>query len=1137
MQHSGWVDFYRIAAFHESKLAHSTGQFRKGHYSRSPLPCDRFACCPDHDMLFAWWLGEMIPRQRPKAPSFHAGGSANSIGLVAAMHEWTWSAGNVDRMRMFAMTSATAAAALIFGATAALAGAFVEPPVFASSRGVLDLLMIAQPQPVPSIIFNPPDQSPPLNPIGWVYTVCPRSVSLPGNQCPASSPTVSNYGGVRLALQKGDSLKIRLVNRLPALDPIKVNRSADPGGDNLPLNLTNLHTHGLIVPARAPTLADPTFGDYVFVQIYNSANGTPVPLSTHQHGSIVKDYVDYRIDIPANHPSGPFWFHPHVHGIALNQVSSGLSGIISVGAAGDYAFGDISEIPFPESNVRNLVLKDMQVLAASNGLQFQNGTAPVANGEVLNQQASPFCNQFQVFNEPPRLGSCTGISLIHTQQGGGVSTATWGSGGGIFPGAVWYFTVSGQQYPTINVTEADGELWRFTNASGSLSYDLQLTDNATKTPMVMQLVSVDGVSIDIPPGTPVGTVAQAAGARFNVVACPNVTTTLSSAPVCIDGLVMMPSSRAEVYVTYRDQNGNIVTPPAGASATLNMVAITMGPVGDPWPAVQLASVQFNQTGVRTIVRSAIDVHGDALAANRPGGIFHARVPNAAAAPLPTGCKPLPAGHRRRVFFGFPDTSNPDVFGLGYEEVDENDVPVPGTELPLMAFDPSINTICIPLGPGQTPVTETWELVNLATENHNFHIHQTRFRYVEDTAPTGSLLAPALDPSVGAGVMEDNLPLPVATTNVTAVVNDQYGYCTIAQWRSGDCTSTPIVIQNTFTQIGHFVYHCHILAHEDGGMMAAIEVVPSPSPNPTNTHDYNGDGKSDVAWRDTSGNVAIWEMNGTTILNQANSFVTNVPANWSIVGTGDYNGDGKSDILWQDTSGNVAIWEMNGTTVLNQASSFVANVPTNWSIVATGDFNGDGMSDILWRDSSGNVAIWEMNGTSVLNASDSFVANVPTNWSIVGSGDYNGDGKSDIVWQDGSGNVAIWEMIGATVLNASTSFVANVPGNWSIAGAGDFNGDGKSDILWHDTTGNVAIWEMNGTAILNQATSFVANVPGNWSIVGSGDYNGDGVSDVVWHDAGGNVAIWEMNGTAILNQSTSFVANVGGNWSIQDPQGN
>ena len=127
------------------------------------------------------------------------------------------------------------------------------------------------------------------------------------------------------------------MNRLPALNPVKVNHSQDPGGANLPLNLTNLHTHGMIVEPRAPTLSDPTFGDYVFVEIYNSANGTPQPLGTHQHGSIVKDYADYRIDIPANHPSGAFWFHPHVHGIALNQVSSGLAGIISVGSVSDYA--------------------------------------------------------------------------------------------------------------------------------------------------------------------------------------------------------------------------------------------------------------------------------------------------------------------------------------------------------------------------------------------------------------------------------------------------------------------------------------------------------------------------------------------------------------------------------------------------------------------------------------------------------------------------------------------------------------------------------------------------------------------------------------------------------------------------------
>jgi hypothetical protein len=121
------------------------------------------------------------------------------------------------------------------------------------------------------------------------------------------------------------------------------------------------------------------------------------------------------------------------------------------------------------------------------------------------------------------------------------------------------------------------------------------------------------------------------------------------------------------------------------------------------------------------------------------------------------------------------------------------------------------------------------------------------------------------------------------------------------------------------------------------------------------HDSNHDGKSDITWRDTSGNTAIWLMNGIAVTNQNSSFVANVPSQWAIVGQRDFNGDGKGDLLWRDSSGNVAIWEMNGATVLNANSSFVANVPTpQWSIFGTGDFNGDGNADILWQDTSGNV---------------------------------------------------------------------------------------------------------------------------------------------------------------------------------------
>ena len=75
---------------------------------------------------------------------------------------------------------------------------------------------------------------------------------------------------MRLALQKGDTLKIRFVNRLPKVNPLKLNHINDEGQANLFLNPTNVHTHGLIVPARAATRADPTWGDNVFVTVYNA---------------------------------------------------------------------------------------------------------------------------------------------------------------------------------------------------------------------------------------------------------------------------------------------------------------------------------------------------------------------------------------------------------------------------------------------------------------------------------------------------------------------------------------------------------------------------------------------------------------------------------------------------------------------------------------------------------------------------------------------------------------------------------------------------------------------------------------------------------------------------------------------------
>jgi FG-GAP repeat len=55
----------------------------------------------------------------------------------------------------------------------------------------------------------------------------------------------------------------------------------------------------------------------------------------------------------------------------------------------------------------------------------------------------------------------------------------------------------------------------------------------------------------------------------------------------------------------------------------------------------------------------------------------------------------------------------------------------------------------------------------------------------------------------------------------------------------------------------------------------------------------------------------------------------IPAPWFVAGTGDFNGDGKSDILWRDDSGNTSMWFMNGTMVA--AAAFVGNIPTTWTV--------------------------------------------------------------------------------------------------------------------------------------------------------------------------------------------------------------
>ena len=283
-------------------------------------------------------------------------------------------------------------------------------------------------------------------------------------------------------------------------------------------------------------------------------------------------------------------------------------------------------------------------------------------------------------------------------------------------------------------------------------------------------------------------------------------------------------------------------------------------------------------------------------------------------------------------------------------------------------------------------------------------------------------------------------------------------------------------------------HTIVLAdYRPGGSSGAYDMLQATIASwivePSNRCDFNGDGKTDILWRNKStGQNVVWFMNGAAF--SSYSWIDTVTdTNWQIVGTGDFNGDGKTDILWRNkiSSQNV-IWLMNGTIYSNYVE--LLQVPdNNWQIVGTGDFNGDGKTDILWRHkSTGQNVVWYMNGATYSSYAE-IMQVTDTNWEIVGTGDFNGDGKTDIVWRNkNTGQNIVWFMNGTTYSNY-VELLQVTDTNWQIVGTGDFNGDGKTDILWRNkSTGQNVVWLMNGTTY--NSYTWLPDVPDtNWEVVG------------------------------------------------------
>ena len=236
----------------------------------------------------------------------------------------------------------------------------------------------------------------------------------------------------------------------------------------------------------------------------------------------------------------------------------------------------------------------------------------------------------------------------------------------------------------------------------------------------------------------------------------------------------------------------------------------------------------------------------------------------------------------------------------------------------------------------------------------------------------------------------------------------------------------------------------------------------------------------------SGTNYVWHLDGATITGGVLTIVSqgllpSVDATWSVAGIGDFNGDGKSDIFWRNVDGTNYVWHVDGATINGGVLSIVSQglLP---SVRCDVDRRGprrlqrrrqDG--DVLWRKSDGTNYVWHVDGATINGGvlsipSQGLLPGVDTTWTVVATGDYNGDGKSDVfLRQRRRHQLRLARRRRADQRRRArdrepgpAARRRRAPGR--VVGQGDYNGDGKADVFWRKDDGTNYVWHVDGAMI-------------------------------------------------------------------------
>jgi L-ascorbate oxidase len=505
-----------------------------------------------------------------------------------------------------------------------------------------------------------------------------------------------------------------------------------------------------------------------------SGNGDNVLLSINPQTQFTYEY-----NIPSDHPAGTFWYHTHRHGSTALQVSSGMAGALIIRGSrlpSAASHGDIDTL-IPTSSIPERVLVMQQIQYACR--------APA----IIPGQLGPIKQNFKgrYFCDPGDVGGIEGYDQF---------------GPGSWPASGRYTSLNGKVFnpdDPIKATQGRIERWRMIHAG-------------VRDTISLRFVKVRGGKLE--PGVKT-LLSQDATAAFINDTCD--TTALPYMLIAADGLTMaaaQPTELATLQPGYRF-DALVVFPEAGRYCVLDASAPASGTV--------------NGLDVGTQLLAVVDVAAG-TPVNDVNSYVNGKLVELAGVNMPADVRQtviadLKAGTKFTSFTPHPDISDDEVKDNGTQELTFFiDTTGPDTKFEVgntldtadvKPYDPNRLDRALPLGKAQE-----WTLQSHFV-SHPFHIHVNPFQIISITDPIGKDVS-------AAG----------ATDDITGTPDPQYpglkGVWKDTLWiKSLIPQPLPTGFSGIYTiklrtryqrYIGTFVLHCHILDHEDQGMMQNVAVV-------------------------------------------------------------------------------------------------------------------------------------------------------------------------------------------------------------------------------------------------------------------------------------------------------------------------